>query len=356
MLPHKGCVRCQGEDIDVAHLTHWKTTLGLTVVGLTLAGGFSPAARAEGPFETLDIVFIFDSSGSIGASDWQIEIDLAQALVQSARPADSRIGIIQFANEAWLQHEFIDDQTESGILATVDGLTYTEGQSNMLGALQESIDLYGAQSAPENDKLIMMITDGTTYFPGGDSDVCQVVSTLRSLDIHVVIIGVGSAWTTIYVECLVEDETTDIALAADTGSEFFDFDRFRTKIPPPCFDIDGDGFGFPGSAACTNGPAEDCDDDDSDVYPFAPEPCDDGLDNDCDLQIDCDDTDCAADPACIPDGDGDGVGDNIDVCPTTPAGTLVDTFGRPVGDFDTDCDTDLNDFAAFMKGFTGMLP
>ena len=51
--------------------------------------------------------------------------------------------------------------------------------------------------------------------------------------------------------------------------------------PALCADIDGDGSGFPGSAACPAGPAPDCDDLRSDFHPGAPELCD-GLDNDCD--------------------------------------------------------------------------
>jgi hypothetical protein len=49
------------------------------------------------------------------------------------------------------------------------------------------------------------------------------------------------------------------------------------------------------------------------------------------------------------------VPDNIDVCPNTPPGVAVDAVGRPLGDLDADCDTDLDDFALFQQGFTGPL-
>ncbi|UCG17062.1 MAG: hypothetical protein JSV19_03330, partial [Phycisphaerales bacterium] len=55
------------------------------------------------------------------------------------------------------------------------------------------------------------------------------------------------------------------------------------------------------------------------------------------------------------DADGDGVDDAIDVCNNTPAGTTVDAQGRPLGDVDLDCDTDLEDYALFQQGFTGPL-
>jgi hypothetical protein len=40
--------------------------------------------------------------------------------------------------------------------------------------------------------------------------------------------------------------------------------------------------------------------------------CDDGVDNDCDGQADCSDSDCSADPACVVDPCGDGVCDPLD--------------------------------------------
>lgn len=54
-----------------------------------------------------------------------------------------------------------------------------------------------------------------------------------------------------------------------------------------------------------------------------------------------------------PDGDGDSVPDECDECPATPAGAAVDSAGRPLGDIDLDCDTDLDDYALFQQGFTG---
>ena len=64
-----------------------------------------------------------------------------------------------------------------------------------------------------------------------------------------------------------------------------------------CIDNDGDGYGTGDTTNCPNSEI-DCNDENVDIYPGAVEICDDGIDNDCDLAIDCDDGDCDEDLAC----------------------------------------------------------
>lgn len=51
------------------------------------------------------------------------------------------------------------------------------------------------------------------------------------------------------------------------------------------------------------------------------------------------------------DSDGDGIPDGLDVCPGTPAGVVVDSFGRPAADFNQDCALNGLD----LDGFIGQL-
>lgn len=55
------------------------------------------------------------------------------------------------------------------------------------------------------------------------------------------------------------------------------------------------------------------------------------------------------------DVDGDGVEDSVDACNNTPQGVQVSSDGRPLGDVDGDCDSDLKDHALIEPGFTGPL-
>jgi hypothetical protein len=96
-------------------------------------------------------------------------------------------------------------------------------------------------------------------------------------------------------------------------------------------DADEDTWGDPGTATETCDPepgwitrGEDCDDTNWDSYPYAPEICDDGRDNDCDGEIDEERTRWT-------DGDGDGFGD-----PDTARTACDGNFDEV--DNDVDCD------------------
>ena len=101
-------------------------------------------------------------------------------------------------------------------------------------------------------------------------------------------------------------------------------------------DTDGDGYGtFAGGVSgCSPGPGYahvggDCNDNDADVHPGLPDPCD-GVDNDCDQAID-------EDGVSIPfylDIDGDGVAGNMEFASCTPPPYAFDAPGDDCNDLD----------------------
>jgi hypothetical protein len=75
--------------------------------------------------------------------------------------------------------------------------------------------------------------------------------------------------------------------------------------------------GFCGDGTC-NGSEDSCScPEDCGSPPGSEQLCSDGLDDDCDGSVDCDDVDCTADPACVCDGDGAcEIGEDCISCPS----------------------------------------
>jgi hypothetical protein len=101
---------------------------------------------------------------------------------------------------------------------------------------------------------------------------------------------------------LPTDGVTSLRIDGTTGANTptnYNWDE-GSVIAGTCTDSDSDGYGSPGSPACPNGAAMDCNDGNPAVHPGATEACFDQVDNDCDAAVDCDDTSCASLLACIP--------------------------------------------------------
>lgn len=105
-----------------------------------------------------------------------------------------------------------------------------------------------------------------------------------------------------------------------------------------CTDKDTDGYSLEGGSCSLL----DCDDNNNNVNPGKPEDCADGLDNNCDGQIDAADSSCQ-----IADTDGDGITDAQDNCPiaSNPDQADWDQDGKgDACDFCIDIDHDGYDF------------
>jgi len=93
-----------------------------------------------------------------------------------------------------------------------------------------------------------------------------------------------------------------------TASTAINWDAGKTELGTPgaanvcdlpdsqCVDNDGDTYFAYNETNCPTG--NDCNDDNASINPDAVEVCDDGVDNDCDLAVDCDDNDCDGDLSC----------------------------------------------------------
>ena len=150
-----------------------------------------------------------------------------------------------------------------------------------------------------------------------------------------------------WLVCQGTDSDTDGYFSAATCGSVFDCNDNNANVNPQAPEICGDGIDNDcsgGDLACADADADgdnyastvDCNDNDANIYPGAPEICSDGIDQDC----------TNGDLVCSGDDDNDGVQNTVDLCPNTPAGQVVDSDGCEAIDVDGDSytsDVDCND-------------
>lgn len=165
-----------------------------------------------------DTVFLIDSSGSIGSSNFEIQrdfiLEVFDQLIFDNGP--SRTGLIQFETDVTTLHNLTDDQTPSVLNNVVNSIDYDGGFTNTPGAVVSALQMFNTQSFDINPKLMVLITDGNPRLPNfGDADVCQYEAQVKSRDIQTVIVGIGDNWNPDRVDCLVNDPFSDIFFVTD---------------------------------------------------------------------------------------------------------------------------------------------
>lgn len=180
--------------------------------------------------------------------------------------------------------------------------------------------------------------DGSTYYLDSDGD------GYGDDNISVISCYPQPSYVSVSGDCNDDDPT--VYPGATELCDGLDNDCVGGLLPGEV-DTDGDGYvpctfdagGWDGDFVVIGG--DDCDDDDNSVYPGAPELCDDGIDNDCDGDIDGDDTDCEG--VCTING---AACDDGDLCTTNDICQDGLCIGTPVscedGNYCTDdlCDSE----------------
>jgi hypothetical protein len=187
----------------------------------------------------------------------------------------------------------------------------------------------GCNGIPPCDNIWFKDSDGDEYSDGTSQE-----SPTRPGDIWYL----AEELTATFGDCNDDDadinpgaaEICNDELDNDCDSEIDCEDEDCIGIPP-CDktwfkDSDGDGYSDGTSQESPTRPGDiwylaeeltatfgDCNDDEADINPGAPEKCNDDFDNDCDSEIDCEDEDCIGIPPCnrtwYKDSDGDGYSD-----------------------------------------------
>ena len=166
----------------------------------------------------LDLAILVDISGGgqNKLDNWSDMQAYLTDLVQNHLPeSNTRIGLIEFGDNANTLYGFNDSQDRDDIAAVTSTIVHFGGHTNTIGAVQAAIDLFDTQSTQENDKAVLLFTDGTPNRPAGNVDPCRLSPDLFMRSIDVLVAGIGeryAAYGQDKHDCLVQsyDDMTTI--------------------------------------------------------------------------------------------------------------------------------------------------
>ena len=167
-----------------------------------------------------DIIFVMDSSGSLGQSGYAQQKAFMTDIVQNfgGDPLHpTRFGVVEFSNGAFERYSFFDDQSVSAVTNAINNLNLL----NSVTHTRTAIDMFTRDTinlALPNPMTMVLITDGVPY--PSQYNPCNAPSQKTELDangIQLQIVGSGNfnASQVSQLSWLVDDPLTQITDMTD---------------------------------------------------------------------------------------------------------------------------------------------
>ena len=142
-----------------------------------------------------DVVFVMDSSGSIGTTDYLNEKDLVKLVAESLdiSPNNSRAALVLYSNDASVKVEFDTFDSSREFKIAVDQLPYEKGRTRIDKALKKVHDVVLSKARPDVHVVVIILTDGLQSQDPDTVDLKTASEPLRQKGAHVVAVGVAEA-------------------------------------------------------------------------------------------------------------------------------------------------------------------
>lgn len=167
-----------------------------------------------------DVVFIMDSSGSIGPDDYNREKQFVKDLtnVFQVSPTEARISTIIYSDDPKLIFDFDTFNDKQSINTAIDDLEYLGNRTRIDKALAMAMEVF-SKSRPAVPRIAFVLTDGkqTDDYDAKPLDIA--VRPLHDLGVHVYVIGIGT-----YVD------PEELRLLARRQEDVFTVDSFELLL------------------------------------------------------------------------------------------------------------------------------
>ena len=167
-----------------------------------------------------DVVFVMDSSGSIGPDDYNREKQFVKELINvfTISPTAARISTIIYSDNPKLVFDFETYQDKAGINAAIDNLEFLGNRTRIDKALALALQVF-SRSRPSVPRIAFVLTDGkqTEDFDAKPLDVAA--RPLHELGVQVYVIGIGG-----------HVDLDELDLIAKRAQDLFTVDSFERLL------------------------------------------------------------------------------------------------------------------------------
>lgn len=144
----------------------------------------------------LDLIFVLDSSGSVGSSNFQRVINFAVNLVRQLQigPSNTQVGLIRFASSASALFHLNTYQNKSNLLQAISAVRFISGGTDTAVALNtllsEFSTVYGARPLQDGiPRVAIVVTDGQS---NNRTATIAAANNIHASNIKAYAVGVGS--------------------------------------------------------------------------------------------------------------------------------------------------------------------
>ncbi|VDI70712.1 collagen, type XII, alpha [Mytilus galloprovincialis] len=155
-----------------------------------------------------DIVLLIDSSGSVGKSNFQKQIDFVKDFVNrfSIGSTKNQFSVVTFAtavnNEFWL-NKYMNKQ---GLMNALKNITYNAGSTNThlaLDFVRQNSFLSANGGRPNFGNIVIILTDGKSDDQSATKKAAEDLHMLRA---QVISVGIGSGADILELEKIASDK------------------------------------------------------------------------------------------------------------------------------------------------------
>ena len=182
--------------------------------------------------QKVDLVFVVDSSGSIGSDNFKNIVRFLMRIVErfNVGPTTTHIGLVRYSTTAFVRIRLGSYPFKSSILGVIGGLSFeTSGLTNIPDAIRlATAELMGPLSRSDAKKLMIVITDGVSN-RGGPLDTPSQAAKDAGIEIYV--FGIGRSVSESQLETIAS-EPTNLHVFRPQNFSFVELNQFLPDFHP----------------------------------------------------------------------------------------------------------------------------